>query len=236
MLKFFLALTVFSMALRSAHLERACPDCKLCARHEIKQETKKTDAFMMADKSRPMYLALAPSLNGIGHAFFAHDEYFYKDTDLSGIYEKFTRNYFPHWIRSIALPDFEIIWNNEKIRIKSGNKFLAVKPVSKDSWQWALFISEEVLKENDQFISEFELLINAENSFAIKIPRTKAWLAVKTLNNDNPYGAHNAFFADLSYLESENTDYFGSSTWNYTYFFKFRNELHDELKAKFRKK
>ncbi len=82
----------------------------------------------------------------------------------------------------VSLQQFELVLAQDyTIRIKCllGNSgFLAVKPVSDGSWQWAFFASDEYLKKNPTYLSHFDLIKNSDHTFSIKIPDEDTYLAM----------------------------------------------------------
>lgn len=99
----------------------------------------------------------------------------------------------------VSLQQFELVTTSNSVRIKCllGNSgFLAVKPVSDGSWQWAFFASKEYLEKNPFYLSHFELINNFDRTFSIKIPGKESYLVM----DFNEQGQ--VFFASKTYLDS----------------------------------
>lgn len=101
----------------------------------------------------------------------------------------------------ISMHQFEIVLGENQtfqIKCQSGNSsVLALKPLTKDSWQWAFFASEQYLARHQNLVSRFRIIVNIDGSFSIEsVGKIKGILALESS------GKSFAFFATKKYLDS----------------------------------
>lgn len=105
-----------------------------------------------------------------------------------------------------SLQQFELSKEHQIYRIKCligyPSSFLAVKPLSKASWQWAFFASEEYLAQNPSYISHFNIHKNKNGT--LRIESIGQFPGLLTIDNT---GKDHAFFATEEYLDSQDKDF-----------------------------
>lgn len=205
-----LALIAFGRVAISTNTELGQCHCKCHESEKPRAKYVYPEAFLFNDIGEITYLTFASlGKNGRGPAYFAQYNYFYDENELSGAYGRYISYYFPHWLRRSSLGQFQLVPTKNNIyRIKSNREqpsFLAVQVNKKNKWQWAYFASEEYLKKNPTYISEFEVtFVENEEMFHIRIPQMDYWLSVGVEHNVPAFGPVSyAFFANSQYLEEK---------------------------------